>query len=269
MIKTRMRNRWPALFSAILLILIASYSYYSGCIYPANKTAFILTYGILCAVSILFLSLYSVRKNSYSQKLGTRQSWMEAHIYIGIISSVLLFMHFSFKPTGTFSIFLSILFFLVVISGITGAIIYSYVPLSLTKFGRTVKSLEEINSSIENSLDEADNLVSGVSDKLKTFYKDNIRSIIESKKTKWRYLSMTEKELLQNRRKLIEKCRSIVPGQDIHDLDILSSILIEKEKLSFMQAKLRMQEAWLTVHMPLTFTLLTATLIHIVTVLYY
>ena len=80
---------------------------------------------------------------------------------------------------------------------------------------------------------------------------------------------MTEKELLQNRRTLIEECRSIVPGHDMHDLDILSSILIEKEKLSFIQAKLRMQEAWLTVHVPLTCTLLTATVIHIVTVIYY
>lgn len=90
-----------------------------------------------------------------------------------------------------------------------------------------------------------------------------------SKRTKWEYLLMEERELIEKRRHMIEGYKIMVPGRDIHDLNLLGSLLAEKEKLSFMQAKLRLQGAWLTFHMPVSAALLTAAAIHIVSVLYY
>lgn len=228
-----------------------------------------MSYGIIYFAAVIFLAVYALRKRSYSYRAGTRQDWLQAHVYIGILSAVLLFMHMGIKPTGTFSIFMSILFFLVIISGITGSLIYSRVPLSLTKYGRTVKSEEEIAASISGCLEEADTLVSGMSGEFQKLYHRKIRPFMAAGKTKWFYLLMTERELLDNRRKVIEQCKSLVHGHDMSDLNVLSSILIEKEKLSFMQAKLKLQNAWLNFHMPLTMALLAASAVHIVTILYY
>jgi hypothetical protein len=61
----------------------------------------------------------------------------------------------------------------------------------------------------------------------------------------------------------------MVHGHDMHDLNTLDGILMEKEKLSFTRAKLKLQSIWLNFHMPLTLALLTAAAIHIWTVLYY
>jgi hypothetical protein len=173
--KHKIRNRWPLLFSIIFVALFISYYVYSQCIYPVNKALYIEVYGILATVLVIFLALYAVRKKSYSYRIGSREGWLQAHYYTGIISSILILMHFEFKPSGTFSIFLSILFFLVIISGVIGSLIYVYVPLHLTKYGRSLKTEEEISSSIDNYLKEADSLISGTSDDLKKLYAAKIR----------------------------------------------------------------------------------------------
>jgi hypothetical protein len=80
---------------------------------------------------------------------------------------------------------------------------------------------------------------------------------------------MEERELLDKRRNMIERYKDSVPVQDTHDLNALSSILVEKEKRSFMWTKLKIIRAWLTLHMPLTLALLTATVIHIVSIIYF
>jgi hypothetical protein len=267
--KNKHGSGWPLLFSMTLIVLFASYYLYSRSVYPADKDIYIVSYGIICTAAILFLALYTLRKRTYRYRLGSREGWLQAHVYIGIIAVVMMFMHISFKPAGTFGIFLSILFFLVVISGVAGSLIYAYVPLSLSKYGGALLSEEEISSSIYNYLEEADHLINGASEELKGLYRSKIRQFFKQGTIHWKYLLMTEGELLDKRMELIETCRAVVPGQDMHDLEILSTILMKKEKLSFTQAKLKIQKAWLTFHMPLTLALLTASVIHILTVLYY
>lgn len=265
----KLRSRGPLLFAIIVFAVIASYYFYSQCIYPINRSLFITWYGVLSLVSVVFLSLYMLRSKTYNHRLGTRQSWLQAHLYAGIICLVVMFLHIDLRPTGTFSVFLTALFFLVVISGIAGSLIYWYIPLTLSKYGRTIMSEEEIESSMAGYLEEADVLVSGTSEECKKIYREKLRPFLSTKRTRWEYLLMTERELLDRRRNTIEACRKTVPGRDVHDLLELSSLVIDKEKLAFMQAKLKLQSAWLVFHAPLTLAMLIAAGIHIVTVAYY
>ena len=267
--KDKLRSRWPLVFSITLALLLLSYYLYLNCVYPADRAVFIIAYGILSSAVMLFLTFYVLRKDIYRYRLGSRQGWLQAHIYTGIISLVLLFMHFSFKPTGTFGIFLTILFLLAIFSGTIGSLIYIYVPPSLSKHGRKVYSEEEIALDTERCLKDADDLVSAASGELRDLYEKSIRPFMASKRTKWEYLLMEERELIEKRRHMIEGYKIMVRGRDMHDLNLIGSLLAEKEKLSFMQAKLRLQGAWLTFHMPVSAALLTAAAIHIVTVLYY
>jgi hypothetical protein len=266
---TKLRSRWPILFSVIVTLLFASYYSYSNSIYPAHRSVYKVVYGVLSFATILFLASYIMRKHIYCYRLGSQQSWLQAHSYIGILSIILVFMHSGFKLDGTFSIFLSVLFFLLIISGIIGSLIYNRIPISLTKYGRKLNTEEEIAAKIESYLKEADNLVSVTSNTLKDTYRREIRPLIESKRPKFEYLFMEERELICKRREKIERCKASLLAEDMHDLSILSSILVEKEKLSFVCSKLHIQKAWLTFHMPLTLTLLTSVVIHIVSIIYY
>jgi cytochrome b561 len=267
--ENKLRSRWPLLFSAILTPLLVSFYFYLQSVNPLHKANFILVYGILGIVAIIFLTIYIIRKNTYRYRHGSMHSWLQAHIYIGIISLVLVVMHSGFNFTGVFSIYLLILFFLVIISGIIGFLIYNDVPRSLAKYGRDVKPDEEIVNSMENYLKEADNLVSKTSDEFKKLYQTGIRPFFRSKRTKWKYLFIEEKELINKRKDMIERYKNILSGKDIYDLNILSSILIEKEKLAFMWTKIKVLKVWLNIHMPLTFALLAMVLIHILTIFYF
>ena len=267
--KNRLRSRWPFIFIVILTFLSISYYFYITNEKLTAKAGFLLVYGISGTVLILVLTLYIIRKNMYQFRVGSEQGWLQSHLYLGIVCFILIHMHSGFIFTGTFSIFLFILFLLVIISGIAGSLIYIIIPLSLTKYGRDIKSEIEIIHDVENYLKQADELVSHTSDNFKKFYRKKIRPFFLSKKAKWKYFFMEEKELLDKRRGLIERYKHLVSGQDIYELDILGSILIEKERLSFMFAKLRLQKMWLNFHLPLTSALFVATIIHILSIIYF
>ncbi|MBI4825223.1 MAG: hypothetical protein HY807_02190 [Nitrospirae bacterium] len=267
--KNNLRSRWPLVFLIIMTLLSISYYLYTRVIYPVNRSYFVLGYGFLCLLLLLALTLYIFRKSIYSYRVGSQQAWLQSHIYIGIISLSLLLMHSGFRLTGTFSIFLAIIYCLTFISGIAGALIYRSVPLSLVKFGRKTKSEEELIGNLKNFLEEADSLVSKTSNELKKIYEEKIRPSIELNRTKWEYLFMEERDLLDKRRGEIEGFKASVLSQDIHDLNTLSTIFIESEKTSFVLAKMKIQEAWLGLHMPLTLALLTCVIIHIAVILYY
>ncbi len=267
--ENKLRSRWPLLLSAILIPLLVSFYIYLQSTNPIHRANFVLVYGILGIVSIIFLTLYIVRKNTYRYRHGSMQSWLQAHIYIGIISFVLIVMHSGFDFTGVFSISLLTLFFLVIVSGIIGFLIYNDVPRSLTKYGRDVKPEEEIVNRMENYLKEADNLVSNTSDEFRKLYQTRIRPFFRSKRTKWKYLFIEERELINKRKNMMERYKNILSGKDYYDLNILSSILVEKEKLAFMWTKIKVLKVWLNIHMPLTFAMLAMVLIHILTTFYF
>lgn len=268
-----MRNKpiigWPLVSFIFFFLLSVSYYFLTQSVYPIYSKIFILTYGILCFALILVLTIYFLRKNMYRYKVGSRNSWLQAHIYIGIIVFVLALMHVRFKPTGTFSIFLFVIFLLVIISGIIGTLLYSSVPQSLVKFGRRVKQEDEIINNIENLVKEADALVLNTSEELKKIYENKIRPLILLERVKWEYFFMKEEELIEKRKNLIKGFKENVSSHDMHDMKTLSSLLVEIEKHYLMLTRTRILGAWLSLHMPLTLALLTASIIHILLVIYY
>lgn len=265
----KLRSRWPFLFSTTLVLLFVSYYFYAQFSSTSDRVIFIMVYGILSIASVIFLALYIIRKNTYRYRLGSTQSWLQAHIYIGIISLVLVLMHSGFNLTGTFNIFLFVLFVLVIISGIVGSLIYNITPLSLMKFGREIMPEDEIINNMEKYLKEADRLVLNTSGEFREMYQKTIRPFFQSKRTKWEYLFMEERELISKRRNMVERYKGMVSKQDIYDLNILCAVLIEKERLSFMWTKTKMQRAWLNFHTPLTSAMLAAAVIHILSIIYY
>jgi hypothetical protein len=178
-------------------------------------------------------------------------------------------MHSGSDFTGRFSMVLLILFLLVIVSGIVGSLIYKTIPLSLIKYGRDIKPKNEIISDMEKYSIEADKLVSNASREFQEIYKEKIMPFFRSKRTKWEYLFMEERELINKRREMMENCKNLVPNRDIYDLNILSSSLIEKERLSFMCTKIKLQNAWLNFHLPLSSAMLTMALIHILMLFYF
>jgi hypothetical protein len=104
-----------------------------------------LSLGIAGLVSMLCTLPYVVRKRwKRLSKLGTLKSWLEAHIFFGVVGPVLITFHTSFKFNGLVSVAYWLMM-LVWISGFVGRYLYVRVP-------RTIRGTELSRGDVERRL---------------------------------------------------------------------------------------------------------------------
>src|SRR5690348_6571450 len=88
---------------------------------------------------ILILAGYNVWKKLPFLPLGTSEGWLQFHIYAGLFSAVLFFLHVRLRwPSGTFEQLLTFMYAGVMFSGIAGLIISRSFPKRLTARGGEV-----------------------------------------------------------------------------------------------------------------------------------
>ena len=88
--------------------------------------------GILGLLGILGAMLYLARKQVYRKRRGPLRYWMLAHVYLGIITCIVLMIHGGWHSGGLLTSALMISFDLTILSGIVGIISYIVVPRILT-----------------------------------------------------------------------------------------------------------------------------------------
>src|SRR6266550_585584 len=74
--------------------------------------------GWILFAAMVFLTIYNARKKLPFLPLGSSESWLQVHIYVGFFTVVLFLIHLNFRiPSGWFEITLAGLYFLVTGSG--------------------------------------------------------------------------------------------------------------------------------------------------------
>ena len=88
-----------------------------------------LTFGTLGGLIILFEGFLWVRKRFLRVwRIGRTQTWLRAHIWLGLLTGPLLLLHSGFRWGGTLSTMLSLLLILVIVSGIWGVVLQNTLP---------------------------------------------------------------------------------------------------------------------------------------------
>lgn len=264
-----LRSKWPLIFTLLALASLVGYFVLTDGSGATAKTDLGLFYGIAGFSAILLLAFLRVRKAMYGVKIGSLSAWVQAHVYIGILSMLLILLHTGLRFSGAFSTLLFVLFALVVGSGIVGMLIYTITPSSLAKFGRELLFKDEVLSRLDHHLEEADKTAKDSSEELDKLYKKKIRHLFESKSTRWGYLFKEERQILKKAQALFDNMKSDVPDESTYDLSTIGSIYMEAQRLRFKWAKTRALRVWLNIHVPLTVMMLGAALFHIFTVIYY
>ncbi|MBF0275343.1 MAG: hypothetical protein HQK84_08955 [Nitrospinae bacterium] len=267
--KSLLRGKWPVVFSVILISLFSLYYIQSQTTIVSPGSFLGMLYGIISMLLVLFLLIYRVRKKLFRYKLGTMQNWLQGHIYIGVICLIINLMHSGASFGGHFSAFFSVLFFLVIVSGIVGSLIYVNVPLSITKYGKNVMTLDDLTSELQQHLKKADKIAEHTSESFKDMYKKSLRPCLSKTSTNWGYLFLIESELLIKRQNLIEDLRAKVSSEDIYDLDAIGEIMETREKIAYRLMKTNLLQKWLLIHIPLSFLMLVLLIIHITITFYY
>jgi hypothetical protein len=146
------KELWWAFFAGILLTML-----YGGVIFytrgiPAAGQLFGHTLGIIGFILMILTEiLYSLRKRTRSASWGRMASWLQFHIFTGLVGPYLVLLHTSWKFNGLAGV-VTLFTVVIVLSGFIGRYIYTRIP-------RTMDGIEIEGTLSETALRQARQLM--------------------------------------------------------------------------------------------------------------
>jgi len=234
-----------------------------------------LAYGIAGGALIVFAWLLSALRFVPSWWfLGSRAFWLKGHIWLGLLSFVLILCHSGLRFGGLFEAALYGVFFLVVLTGIAGLVLQQFLPRWLTLEVPCEVPYEQIPHMCQRLREKADLDVqakcTGAAEvtcqRLKGWYGEVMRP----------YLGWpSNRDLLADAGKtaqLFTELRTL-PGVEqsaVADLlDRLESYCTERRRLARQETLHWLLHGWLWLHIPLSAALMVMMIAHAAITLYY
>ena len=162
MLIDRTHRPWFFFSLGALTVAAVSYAMYTAMVVggPRGGSAAGLAYGIIGYAFMLFAGLIGLRKKYPIWQVGRATTWMRGHLWLGLLSFPLILFHAAFSfGAGTLTRTLMVLFTIVVLSGIFGAILQHFLPRLMTERVSLETIYEQIDSVRGQLLEEAEKLV--------------------------------------------------------------------------------------------------------------
>ncbi len=228
-----------------------------------------LTGWILFAL-ILALTFYNGRKKLPFLPLLSSEAWLQFHIYAGLLTGVLFAVHVSYRlPSGWFQGTLAALYVMVMLSGFFGLFISRALPKRLTARGGEVL-FERIPAIRRELQDRAEALAlksisEAKSATIADFYSRELKNFFENQGNFGLHLLEVSSPLnrVLNR---IKDLNRYLNEQERSVLEQIALLVRQKDGLDYHYALQLVLKTWLFVHIPLTYSLLLFSLVHIVLV---
>jgi hypothetical protein len=108
---------------------------------------------------IVFECLLGLRKKYPASPLGRVKTWLSAHVWLGLLSFLLILMHSGFRWGHGLAALLMWLFAAILASGIFGVALQNYIPRRMTELAPHETIFEQIPTVIRGLRTEADERV--------------------------------------------------------------------------------------------------------------
>ncbi len=122
---------------------------------PKGDTWVGLAYGLIGFFLILFAGLLGARKKIVLARVGSLSWWMRGHLWLGMLSLPMILFHAAFAFGGPLTTVLMTLLFIIVISGIAGALLQHAIPGVMTAQVTEETTVEQIDRMFANLRREA------------------------------------------------------------------------------------------------------------------
>jgi hypothetical protein len=126
-----------------------------------------MVFGILGGLLILFEFALWPRKKVRAWRLGRAQTWMRAHIWLGLLTVPLIVLHTGFRMGGVVPTVLLVLFAIVIASGVFGLWMQQVVPRMMLEqaAGETIYTqVDRVSKQLANEADAILRAVGGGSE---------------------------------------------------------------------------------------------------------
>lgn len=120
------------------------------------------TFGVLAGLIILFEAALWLRKKLRAWRLGKMTAWMRAHIWLGLLSVPLVLLHCGFKFNGTLAVVLTLIYALVIASGVWGLWLQQVLPQRMYAEIPAETIYSQIPQVMQGIIDEQTALVDGL-----------------------------------------------------------------------------------------------------------
>lgn len=127
--------------------------------WPGGSTIPGFTFGIIGALIIVFEFLLWPRKKVRAWPIGSAQTWLRAHIWLGLLCLPILILHSGLRLGGTLSTVLMVVLVLVIASGVWGLILQNLLPVQMVEEMSAETSFAQQAFLVGQLLADADRLV--------------------------------------------------------------------------------------------------------------
>jgi len=287
----------PWLFTSIVILLVATVLYipysFTNPGGPSGGSLMGLIYGIAGYGMMLFAGLLGARKKVPLWRVGRAKVWMRGHLWLGALSWPILLYHSGFKARGPLTLVLATLLPIVVLSGITGALLQHFLPRRMTSAVQLETVYEEIPHVRDQLMTEASAIVerlcseTAVLSAAGSAYETG-RTVITADDEEAEGPELTDADRARLRKvytdsifpflrnpeqvsplsdavrsaSFFEALRIQSPASIHEDLKDLESICEEERQLTRQQKMHFFLHGWLLVHVPVSITLLVLGGIH-------
>jgi hypothetical protein len=247
-----------------------------------------LWYGILGSLLMVFAGLLSALRHIPSWWwIGSRTFWLKGHIWLGLLSGVVLLCHSGYHWGGGLTQALWIAFGLTILTGVYGVILQNIVPRLMTlRFSseapqeqlphlcdvlrRKADALDEAIWSVEMQVPQSDLMGSqfgmGAKVQLQQFYEKHVRPFLSVKGTRNAPLLAKAFQAEQ----AFARLRALPALAGVKEmLEQMEALCDERRQLAEQERLHHWLHGWLVVHIPLSVVLFLLTAAHVVVALYY
>lgn len=219
---------------------------------------------------MLALTAYNARKKLPFLPLLSSRAWFQIHVYLGLFTGLAFLAHIFWRvPNGPFEVMLALLFAGVTFSGIFGWWLSRSIPRRLTTAGGEVP-YDRIPVVRRDLRQRAEKLVitgipSAKATTLADFYAARLTVFFAGPTNLGAHLTGSRRPLTDLLEELAEIQRFLGPDEKIAAAQ-LADLIRRKDALDLHRAGHLLLKGWLFVHIPLTYSLLLFSLVHIVLV---
>lgn len=269
-------RRWRRRALVLLVLLVALYAWQARGGYAHGGSLPGLTLGFAALALILLLLWYGVRKRSYRSRLGRVETWLQSHVYLGLLSVFVALFHSGFRFQDRLATASLVVLVVVVLTGLLGALLYTTVPrlLSEVESNLTIAQLSERLNQITVSMAR---LAEGRSTTFRRIESSLRREARPRPLAGWRTVftpvRRREREEPAGEEPAWDALLGRVPQDEREDLRRLLVLSRQHkelhQRLVYQQRYRNLLDAWLWLHLPLSIVLLVLVLGHAGAALYF
>ena len=260
------RKSGCAVFTALAVIALIAVAVFVIPHYPYHAY---LSGWVLFAL-MLILTFFNLRKKVPFLRMGSVSFWLKLHIYLGLFSGPLFFVHMGWHwPSGIFGQLFAWCFLIVFVSGLVGWWISREFPRMLTVAGYETP-FDRIPHARANIRKQAEALVletkEGETPSLAAVrYADELGLFFTKPCNFWAHIRQSRSPQAAHKSQFEELERYTKPS-DREMLDKLRELVAQKHMLDYQYSLQLALRLWLFVHIPLSYSLLIFSLLHIILV---